>query len=187
MGELLGERHTVVAPTVPWKAAAVALCVCMLSLWAFDARAKDFGTIASALGLYSAGLLGVFGVLNTWRSAITKRRSRYQQVEDKWRAVIDRSVKFALKGSALSFVLMLFGVIAPAIKAQVASIIGPQLYSYAARSVSALAITGVVALGMVSLQIVRDINAVYDWNNKVEEQDAVVEEQRAVADRRKKG
>ena len=78
-------------------------------------------------------------------------------------------------------------MIAPAIKAQVASIIGPQLYSYAARSVSALAITGVVALGMVSLQIVRDINAVYDWNNKVEEQDAVVEEQRAVADRRKKG
>lgn len=187
MGGLRGESHAVVAPTVPWKMATVTLFVCVLALWALDARAKDFGTIASALGLYSAGLLGVFGVLNTWRSAITKRRSRYQQVEDKWRAVIDRSVKFALKGSALSFVLMLFGVIAPAVKAQVASVIGPQPYDYMARSVSALAITGVVALGMVSLQIVRDINAVYDWNNKVEELDAVVEEQRAVAERRKNG
>ncbi|MGP5044784.1 hypothetical protein [Glutamicibacter sp. BW77] len=147
-------------------------------LIALDARASEFDTIASALGLYSASLLGVFSILTSWRNAIVNRRSRYQQVEDKWRIVIDRSVMFSLRGSSVSFLLMLYGVIAPAVKTQIALLLDPIVYSWIARSTSALAISGVVILGLISLQIVRDVTAVYGWNNFVEEQDAIVQAQR---------
>ncbi|WP_216378278.1 hypothetical protein [Arcanobacterium phocae] len=173
------------APTVPLKFAITVLVICAITLWILDARARDFGTIASALGLYSAGLLGVFSVLNGWRSSITKRRIRYQNIENRWRIVVDRAVKFSLIGSALAFALMLFGVIAPAVKLQVSMIVEASIYSFIARLVSVVAITGVVALGMMSLQIVRDVNAVYDWNNHVEEEDNSVEEQRAMINQRK--
>lgn len=75
MGETSTGRCSVAAPTVPWKSAVIMLVVLGIILFILDARAKDFGTIASALGLYSAGLLGVFGVLNSWRSSITKKES----------------------------------------------------------------------------------------------------------------
>ncbi|MDO5507564.1 MAG: hypothetical protein Q4F64_04430 [Corynebacterium casei] len=92
--------------------------------------------------------------------------------------MVDRSVKFALNGSTLAFLLMLFGVIAPAVKNQLAGILGIDIYSLAARISSSLAISGVVVLGMMSLQIVRDITAVYNWNNTVEEQEEQVHAQR---------
>lgn len=166
---------------VPKYHASLGILVFILSficLVLLDARASDFGTISSALGLYSAALLGVFSILNAWQSAITQRRPRYLHVENDWKIVIDRSVKFALNGSALSFLLMLFGVIAPAVKEQIAYYLGTELYSWAARLTSSLAISGVIILGMMSLQIVRDITAVYKWNNSVEEQEAEVRAQR---------
>ena len=187
MGETSIGRRSIAAPTVPWKSAIITLVVLGIILFILDARARDFGTIASALGLYSAGLLGVFGVLNSWRSSITKRRARYQKVEDRWRKVVDRSVKFSLDGSALSFILMLFGVVAPSIKSQLAEICGITLYALIARLTSVFAIVGVIALGMLSLQIVRDINAIYAWNNKVEEDDAIRDEQSKILEQRKRG
>lgn len=155
---------------------------CFAILIFLNARASAFDAISSALGLYSAALLGVFSILTSWRSTITARKHRYQQVEDKWRRVIDRSVLFALRGSALAFMLMLFGVIAPAVKGQFADIVGPEVYDILARIVSATAISGVVLLGLMSLQIVRDVTAVYDWNNVVEEQDSITEAQKKQQD-----
>jgi len=160
----------------------VVLTVCFGALIALDARASELDTIASALGLYSASLLGVFSILTSWRNAVIKRRGRYQQVEEPWRAVIDRSVMFTLRGSSLSFLLMLFGVIAPAVKGQIALLLDPLGYSWIAKGASALAISGVVMLGLISLQIVRDVTAFYEWNNLVEEQDAVVQSQREAID-----
>lgn len=144
------------------------------ALFALNSRASELDTIASALGLYSAALLGVFSVLTSWRSGIVRRKERFRQVEDRWRDVVDRSVKFSLRGSALSFTLMLFAVVAPAVKGQVRELIGLHAYGWTARTVSSIAISGVVLLGLMSLQIVRDITAVYDWNNHVEEQEALV-------------
>ncbi|GAA0962166.1 hypothetical protein [Frigoribacterium faeni] len=155
-----------------------AIVICLALLFLLNARASSFDTIASALGLYSAALLGVFTILTSWRSAVTNRKQRYMQVEDKWRSVIDRSVLFALRGSTLSFMLMLFSVIAPAIKGQFADLVGTDVYDFLARSISAIAISGVVLLGLMSLQIVRDVTAVYEWNNGIEEQDAITQAQR---------
>ena len=155
-----------------------ATLVCLALLFLLNSRASSFDTIASALGLYSAALLGVFTILTSWRTAINNRKHRYKQVEDKWRGVIDRSVLFALRGSTLSFMLMLFSVIAPAIKGQFAAVVGNNVYDVLARSVSAVAISGVILLGLISLQIVRDVTAVYEWNNGIEEQDAITEAQR---------
>ncbi|MDN6704598.1 hypothetical protein [Corynebacterium glyciniphilum] len=159
------------------------IVICFTLLFLLDARATTFDTIASALGLYSAALLGVFSILTSWRSTITSRKHRYQQVEDKWRSVIDRSVLFALRGSALSFLLMLFGVITPAVKDQTAELVGTDIYGFLARVLSATAISGVVLLGLISLQIVRDVTAVYAWNNDIEEQDAVTQAQRDSQDK----
>lgn len=174
-------RDTIPRVVVPRCHCGVGVMIVTLSviiLFALNARASDFGTIASALGLYSAGLLGVFSILTSWRSAIIHRKHRYQQVEDKWREVIDRSVKFALRGSSLSFLLILFGIIAPAVKTQLASLLDPPIYSFLARGTSAVAISSIVMLGLISLQIVRDVTGVYEWNNIVEEQDAIVQAQR---------
>lgn len=77
---------------------------------------------------------------------------------------------------------MLFGVIAPAVKDQIASLVGTDLYSILARVSSAIAISGVVLLGLMSLQIVRDVTAVYEWNNRIEEQDAITQAQRDALD-----
>ena len=154
------------------------ILACFALLFLLDARASTFDAIASALGLYSAALLGVFSILTSWRSTITKRKHRYQHVEDKWRSVIDRSVLFALRGSALSFMLMLFSVIAPAVKGQFADLVGASVYDFLARALSAIAISGVVLLGLISLQIVRDVTAIYEWNNGIEEQDAITQAQR---------
>nr|BFF14341.1 hypothetical protein GCM10025699_56440 [Microbacterium flavescens] len=74
--------------------------------------------------------------------------------------------------------LMLFSVIAPAIKGQFADLVGTDVYDFLARSISAIAISGVVLLGLMSLQIVRDVTAVYEWNNGIEEQDAITQAQR---------
>ncbi|GFK17955.1 hypothetical protein [Corynebacterium glutamicum] len=178
MGTQETSKRRVVVPKCHYFLGNVILIAAFITLWFLDARASDFGTIASALGLYSAALLGVFSVLTAWRSSITKRKNRYLQVEDKWRVVIDRSVLFALRGSALSFMLMLLGVIAPAIKNQLYELLGHEPYAFIARTISAIAIVGVILLGMMSLQIVRDITAVYEWNNVVEEQDARTEAQR---------
>lgn len=178
MATAADSKQRVAVPNCPYGVgiAVVLFCFCLLVL--LNARASAFDTIASALGLYSAALLGVFSILTSWRSAITRRKHRYQQVEDKWRSVIDRSVLFALRGSALSFMLMLFGVIAPAVKAQLADRLGVSIYDLLARITSATAISGVVLLGLMSLQIVRDVTAVYEWNNGVEEQDAITQSQR---------
>lgn len=177
-----GDRQRVAVPQCPYILGAAAVLVCVAVLFGLNARASAFDTISSALGLYSAALLGVFSILTSWRTAITSRRHRYQTVEDKWRRVIDRSVLFALRGSALSFLLMLFGVIAPAVKDQIASLVGTDLYSILARVSSAIAISGVVLLGLMSLQIVRDVTAVYEWNNRIEEQDAITQAQRDALD-----
>ncbi|GAA3788162.1 hypothetical protein [Micrococcus endophyticus] len=147
-------------------------------LYFLDARASEFDTIASALGLYSAGLLGVFSILTSWRSRITKRRPKYKKIEDRWARVIDRAVLLSLRGSALSFSLMLFGVIAPAVKRQIGELFPIEVYSFLARSTSAVSIAGVILLGLISLQIVRDIAAVYEWNNVVESEEAIVEGQK---------
>lgn len=178
MGSRGSPQQRVEVPQCHYYLGIVLLVSCFVVLLLLNARASDFGTIASALGLYSAALLGVFSVLTAWKSAIIGRKRRYIQVEDDWSSVVDRSVKFALNGSALSFMLMLFGVIAPAIKQQLHFYLGDEIYFWAARVTSALAISGVVLLGMISLQIVRDINAVYNWNNWVEEQDEIVRMQR---------
>lgn len=171
-------RQRVAVPKCHRGIGMAVILVCLILLFLLEARASTFDTIASALGLYSAALLGVFSILTSWRSTITSRKHRYQQVEDKWRNVIDRSVLFALRGSALSFMLMLFGVIAPAVKAQFADLVGTDIYGFLARALSAIAISGVVLLGLMSLQIVRDVTAVYEWNNGIEEQDAITQTQR---------
>lgn len=178
MGTSRDPNPRVVVPSCPYGFGAVLVTLSFGVLMLLDARASTFDTIASALGLYSAGLLGVFSMLTSWRSAIVKRQHRYQQVEHKWRQVIDRSVLLALRGSALSFLLMLFGVIAPAVKIQLAALLDPEWYSTLARVLSAIAISGVVMLGLMSLQIVRDVTGVYEWNNSVEEQDEIVQAQR---------
>lgn len=171
-------KQRVTVPKCHYGTGLAVVLICFALLVLLDARASTFDAIASALGLYSAALLGVFSILTSWRSAITRRKHRYQQVEDKWRSVIDRSVLFALRGSALSFMLMLFGVIAPAVRSQLAHLVGSGVYAALARTTSAIAISGVVLLGLMSLQIVRDITAVYEWNNAVEEQDAITQAQR---------
>lgn len=168
----------VAVPTCHYGYGIALVLLCFTLLFLLNARAAEFDNISSALGLYSAALLGVFTILTSWRSVITGRKQRYQQVEDKWRNVIDRCVLFALRGSALSFMLMLFGVIAPSVKSQLADVFGDSLYGFLSRLTSALAISGVVLLGLMSLQIVRDITAVYEWNNTVEEQDAITRAQR---------
>lgn len=178
MGNNGSPKRRVIVPRCHYFLGWLIVFLCGVALFLLDARASDFGTIASALGLYSAALLGVFSILTAWRSSITKRRHRYQQLEDKWRRVIDRSVLFSLRGSALSFMLMLFGVIAPAVKSQLAQVLGIEFYSLAARTTSAIVISGVILLGLMSLQIVRDITAAYEWNNDIEEQDAVTQAQR---------
>lgn len=182
MAAAAGDRQRVAVPQCPYGLGIAAVVVCIAVLFGLNARASAFDTISSALGLYSAALLGVFSILTSWRTAITRRRHRYQHVEDKWRKVIDRSVLFALRGSALSFMLMLFGVIAPAVKDQLANLVGLDFYSLLARTSSAIAISGVVLLGLMSLQIVRDVTAVYEWNNGIEEQDAVTQAQRDTLD-----
>ena len=73
---------------------------------------------------------------------------------------------------------MLFSVIAPAVKGQFADLVGTEVYDILARALSAIAISGVVLLGLMSLQIVRDVTAVYEWNNGIEEQDAITQAQR---------
>lgn len=75
MGETSTVRRSIAAPTVPWKSAIITLVALGIVLFILDARARDFGTIAGALGLYSAGLLGVFGVLNSWRSPPQRERA----------------------------------------------------------------------------------------------------------------
>lgn len=182
MGTDRRSRHRVAVPKCHWVFGVAVTLACIALLFLLNARASAFDTIASALGLYSAALLGVFSILTTWRSTITNRKHRYQQVEEKWQAVIDRSVIFALRGSALSFALMLFGVIAPAVKEQFAELFGEDVYSFLARALSALAISGVVFLGLMSLQIVRDVTAVYAWNNAIEEQDSITQNQRDAVD-----
>lgn len=82
---------------------------------------------------------------------------------------------------------MLFGVVAPSIKTQLAEVCDITLYALLARLTSVFAIVGVIGLGMLSLQIVRDINAVYAWNNKVEEDDAIRDEQSKILAQRKQG
>ena len=73
--------------------------------------------------------------------------------------------------------LMLFGVIAPAVKDQIASFVGLDIYGFLARVTSAIAISGIVRLGLMSLTV-RDVTAVYEWNNGIEEQDATTQAQR---------
>ena len=87
----------------------------------------------------------------------------------------------------MSFILTLFGVVAPSIKTQLAEVCDITLYALLARLTSVFAIVGVIGLGMLSLQIVRDINAVYAWNNKVEEDDAIRDEQSKILAQRKQG
>lgn len=178
MATATGDQQRVAVPRCPYGLGVTAVLVCAVVLFGLNARASAFDTISSALGLYSAALLGVFSILTSWRTAITRRKHRYQQVEDKWRKVVDRSVLFALRGSALAFMLMLFGVIAPAVKDQIASFVGLDIYGFLARVTSAIAISGIVLLGLMSLQIVRDVTAVYEWNNGIEEQDATTQAQR---------
>lgn len=174
-------------PVVPRSGKTLAVIIAVLSflvLMFLGARATDFGTIASALGLYSAGLLGVFGVLTSWRSTITRRKHRYLQVEDPWVEVINRAVNIALRGSVLAFSLMLFAVVAPAVKEQIysllidRSIFDRSIYSIIATTSSSIAIAGVITLGLMSLQMVRDVNGVYAWNNYIEAEEAQRAEQK---------
>ena len=74
-------RQRVAVPRCPYGIGVVVVLVCFGVLVLLDARASAFDTISSALGLYSAALLGVFSILTSWRSAITRRKHRYQQVE----------------------------------------------------------------------------------------------------------
>lgn len=171
-------KRRVEVPQCRYNWGVIILVSSIIILLALDARARDLGTIASALGLYSAGLLGVFSVLTAWRSAIVARKYRYLQVEERWLKVIDRAVLFSLKGSILAFLIMLFAVIAPAVKVQLAELLPFELYEEIARWTSAAAITGVVLLGLMALQMVIDVSGVYAWNAQIEEDDAAIEAQR---------
>lgn len=182
MGATESTERRVVVPHCPYLLGAIAIITCAVLLFLLNARASALDTISSALGLYSAALLGVFSILTSWRGSIIKRRHRYQDIEDKWRRVIDRSVLFALRGSAISFAIMLFSVIAPAVKDPIFLLVPTDIYALLARGSSSLALSGVVLLGLMSLQIVRDVTAVYEWNNHIEEQDAKTQAERDALD-----
>lgn len=137
-----------------------------------DSRTDDFGTLAAALGLYSAGLLGVFSILADWRTRIARRQPRDLHVGEKWARVVDRSVRRSLNGSTLSFALMVFGVLAPAFQDPVHRL-SADLYPWIARCASALVVGGVVALAGSSVQTVRDLRATYKWMSLTAEDDAV--------------
>lgn len=154
--------------------------VTFLGSYVLDSRVTDFSTLATALGLYSAALLGVFGVLANWRSAVAQRRPRELHVGDKWAAVVDRSVDLALKGSRLAFLLMVIGVVIPAIKQPVALLV-PDWYPILARFGSSMILAGVAILAARSWQIINNVKSFYEWNNHAEARDAKADRQRAEA------
>lgn len=165
-------------PSVVWSVGSVTF----LGSYLLNSRVSDFSTLATALGLYSAALLGVFGVLANWRSAVAQRRPRELHVGDKWAAVVDRSVDLALKGSRLAFLLMVVGVVVPAIKLPVALLV-PDWYPTMARVGSSMILAGVAVLAARSWQIINNVKSFYIWNNQAEARDAKAERQRAEAAR----
>ncbi len=168
--------NQVVIPSDSWRLISVSAILATAMSFSLNSRTSDFGTLAAALGLYSAGLLGVFSVLVNWRMRMAKRRPRDLHVGDEWAAVVDRSVKRSLSGSTLAFALMVFGVLAPAFQGPVHQIV-PGVYPWVARTASALVIGSIVLLAGSSLQTVKDLKAVYAWIAQTAEDDAIEENQ----------